>query len=71
MIRIEFQALGFPHARAILLIEDPPQLHINTDEEVVTFINRHQVCAIPEERIDLRDLVLSLQRHVHSSTRRF
>ena len=69
MIRIEFQARGSPHAHTILWMKDAPKLDVNNDEEVATFIDKYQTCAIPpEEENDLRDLVLSLQKHVHSST---
>ena len=69
MIRIEFQARGCPHAHTILWMKDSPKLNINSDEEVVAFINKYQMCAIPvEEDSDLKSLVLSLQKHVHSAT---
>ena len=69
MIRIEFQARGSPHAHTILWIKDAPKLDINTDEEVISFIDKYQTCVIPdEENTDLRNLVLSLKKHVHSST---
>ncbi|XP_078660053.1 uncharacterized protein LOC144904785 [Branchiostoma floridae x Branchiostoma belcheri] len=69
MIRIEFQARGSPHAHTILWMKDAPKLGVNSDSDVVNFINKHQTCAIPgEEEEDLRHLVLSLQKHVHSQT---
>ncbi|XP_078578075.1 uncharacterized protein LOC144862999 isoform X1 [Branchiostoma floridae x Branchiostoma japonicum] len=69
MIRIEFQARGSPHAHTILWMKDAPKLNVNSDKEVIAFINKHQTCAIPdEEDSELRNLVLSLQRHVHSAT---
>jgi len=69
MIRIEFQARGSPHAHTILWIKDAPKIDENSDEEIVNFVNKHQTCAIPpEEETDLRQLVLSLQKHVHSSS---
>lgn len=64
MIRIEFKARGSPHAHTILWIKGVPKLDVNTDEEIVAFINRHQTCAIPgEEESDLRQLVFSVQKH--------
>lgn len=69
MIRIEFQARVSPHAHAILWIKDAPKLDVNTDEEIAAFINHHQTCAIPgEEESDLRQLILSVQKHVHTAT---
>ena len=70
MIRIEFQARGSPHAHIILWIEDAPELGVQSDEEVAAFINEHQTCAIPDDDQDLKTLVMSVQRHVHSSTGR-
>ena len=62
MIRIEFQARGSPDAHTILWIKDAPKLDVNTDEEVISFIDKYQTCVIPdEENTDLRKLVLSLQ----------
>ena len=62
MIRIEFQARGSPHAHPILWIKDAPKLDVNTDEEVISFIDKYQTCVIPdEENTDLRKLVLPLQ----------
>jgi hypothetical protein len=69
MIHIKFQARGSPHAHTILWIKDAPKLYVNTDEEVISFIDKYQTCVIPdEENTNLRNLVLSLQKHVHSST---
>lgn len=69
LIRIEFQARGSPHAHTILWMKDAPKLDVNSDEEVISFIDKHQTCAIPaEEESDLRNLVLSVQKHVHSAT---
>jgi hypothetical protein len=69
MIRIEFQARGSPHAHTILWIKEAPKLDVNTDEEVISFIDKYQTCVIPdEENTDLRNLVLSMQKLVHSST---
>lgn len=49
--------------------KDAPKIDENSDEEIVNFVNKHQTCAIPpEEETDLRQLVLSLQKHVHSSS---
>uniref|UniRef100_A0A0L8GT30 OTU domain-containing protein n=1 Tax=Octopus bimaculoides TaxID=37653 RepID=A0A0L8GT30_OCTBM len=69
IIRIEFQARGSPHAHTILWIQDAPILDVNIDEEITTFIDQHQTCVIPgEEESDLRQIVLSLQKYVHSVT---
>jgi hypothetical protein len=67
VIRIEFQARGAPHAHIIIWIKDAPTL----DEEdgpkkVASFIDRYQTCAIPPDG-ELRELVLMLLTHRHSS----
>ena len=57
MIRIEFQVRGSPHAHTILWIKDAPKLYVNTDKEVISFIDKYQTCVIPdEENTDLRIL---------------
>ncbi|XP_078618327.1 uncharacterized protein LOC144885957 [Branchiostoma floridae x Branchiostoma japonicum] len=69
MIRIEFQARGSPHAHTILWMKNAPKVGVDSDEDVINFINQHQTCTIPDEKEDdLRQLVLSLQKHVHSKT---
>ncbi|XP_066269843.1 uncharacterized protein [Branchiostoma lanceolatum] len=69
MIRIEFQARGSPHAHTILWMKNAPKLGVDEDAEVINFINEHQSCAIPDNSDeDMRDLVLSRQKHVHSKT---
>ncbi|CAH1233099.1 PIF1 [Branchiostoma lanceolatum] len=69
MIRIEFQARGSPHAHTILWMKNAPKLGVDEDAEIINFINEHQSCAIPDNSDeDMRDLVLSRQKHVHSKT---
>ena len=60
-IRIEFQARGSPHAHCVILVKDAPKYFINSDSEVCIFIDQYISC----ER--LKDLVLLLQQHKHSS----
>ena len=68
MIRIEFQARGSPHAHTILWIKDALNL-MSILTKKFSFIDKYQTCVIPdEENTDLRNLVLSFQKHVHSST---
>ena len=62
-IRIEFQCRGSPHAR---WIKDAPKYEHDDLGAVCKFIDRYITCAIPEEG-KLRDLVLLLQQHRHSS----
>ena len=65
-IRIEFQARGSPHAHTILWIKDAPQLNVNTDEDVCSFIEQYVKCSIPEE--ELAQLVYKVQKHRQSAT---
>ena len=66
-IRIEFQARGSPHAHTLIWIKDAPKCGINSDQEVCDFIDQYISCNIPIEEGPLRDLVLLLQNHRHSS----
>ena len=68
MIRVEFQARGSPHAHTILWIKDAPKIGVNTDEEIAQFIDRYQSCSLPVDDDEMRELVTSLQTHVHSRT---
>ncbi|CAB4019984.1 myosin heavy fast skeletal muscle, partial [Paramuricea clavata] len=70
MIRIEFQARGSPHAHTIIWIKDAHKLDANTDEEVISFIDKYKTCVIPDENTDLRNLVLSLQKHTNQEVLR-
>lgn len=66
-IHIEFQARGSPHAHCVLWVKDGPKYGVATDEEVCAFIDQHVSCAIPTEESKLKELILSLQQHKHSS----
>ena len=66
-IRIEFQARGSPHAHTLIWIKDAPNYGISSDQEVCDFIDQYISCNIPIEEGPLRDLVLLLQKHRHSS----
>ena len=66
-IRIEFQARGSPHAHTILWIKDSPKLDQDPDEEVCSFKDRYVWCQIPENDVDLADMVRRVQRLCHLS----
>ena len=68
MIRIEFQNRGSPHAHCLLFIKDSKQLDVDSDNEVAEFISRYQTCEIPRGDPELKELVTTLQRHIHSVT---
>ena len=66
-IRIEFQARGSPHAHCVLWIKDAPKYDENSSEDVCKFIDQYITCSIPEVEGKLKELVLQLQNHRHSS----
>ena len=66
-IRIEFQARGSPHAHCVLWIKDAPRYGIDDNADVCHFIDKYITCAIPADEGKLRDIVLLLQKHKHSS----
>ena len=66
-IRVEFQSRGSPHAHCVLWVKDAPKYGVDSDEDVCAFIDRYVSCAIPADDCKLKELVLMLQRHRHSS----
>lgn len=66
-IRIEFQARGSPHAHCVLWAKDAPQFQVDHDDVVCDFIDKYVSCAIPKNENKLKELVLMLQQHKHSS----
>ena len=66
-IRIEFQNRGSPHAHCVLWIKDAPKYGDDDSTNVCQFIDKYITCAIPADEGKLKDLVLLLQQHKHSS----
>ena len=66
-IRVEFQARGSPHAHNVIWVKDVPKFGHDSDENVCNFIDKYVSCAIPENDCKLKELVLLLQQHKHSS----
>ena len=66
-IRIEFQARGSPHAHCVIWVKDAPEFGVDNDDDVCDFIDQYVSCKIPAEDGKLKDLVLLLQKHKHSS----
>ena len=66
-IRIEFQARGSPHAHCVIWVKDAPKYGIDDNQLVCDFIDQYITCAIPSEEGKLKELVLLLQQHKHSS----
>ena len=65
-IRIEFQARGSPHAHCVIWIKDAPEFGIDNNDDVCDFIDQYVSCKVPVEG-KLKDLVILLQKHKHSS----
>ena len=64
-IRIEFQARGSPHAHSILWIKGAPKLGVDSDQDIIDFIEKYIHCDIPDDQ-DLADLICRVQKHRHS-----
>ena len=66
-IRIEFQARGSPHAHCVIWVKDAPLFGTDDDSKLCDFIDQYISCAVPKEERKLKELVLLLQQHKHSS----
>ena len=66
-IRIEFQARGSPHAHCVIWVKDAPKFLVDDNDEVCAFIDQYVSCKLPPEDGKLKELVLLLQNHKHSS----
>ena len=66
-IRIEFQARGSPHAHCVIWVKNAPRYGIDNVDKVCDFIDQYITCAILEMESKLRDLILLLQQHKHST----
>ena len=67
VIRVEFQARGSPHAHTVIWVKDAPKYGIDSDEQICHFIDKYISCEIPQDNEELKELVLTLQQHKHSS----
>ena len=66
-IRIEFQARGSPHAHCVIWVKDAPRFGIEGNDVVCEFIDQYVTCKLPAIDGKLKDLVLLLQNHKHST----
>ena len=66
-IRVEFQARGPPHAHCVLWVKDAPKYGVDSNDDVCIFIDQYVSCAISADDCNLKELVLLLQQHRHSS----
>ena len=66
-MRVESQVCGSPHAHCVLWVKDAIKYYIASHADVCDFIDQYVSCAIPAEECKLKELVLQLQQHKHSS----
>ena len=66
-VRVEFQSRGSPHAHCVLWVKDAPKYGVDSDDDVCAFIDQYVSCAIPAVDCKLKELVLMVQQHRHSS----
>jgi hypothetical protein len=65
--RLEAQARGSLHLHSILWVKDAPKIGINSDLEVVNFIDKYCTTRLPAETDNFFELV-KRQRHNHTKT---
>ena len=58
---------GSPHAHTILWIKGAPKLGVDSDEQILAFIDKYIHCDIPQDEY-LAELVCKVQKHRHSVT---
>ena len=63
--RVEFQQRGSPHTHCLFWIENAPRLGVDSDEEVIKFIDSYISCILPseEEESELNDIISHVQVH--------
>jgi len=63
--RMEGQQRGTPHAHMLLWVKGTPRLGVNTEEEIVEWIDSVITCRLPDpiKEPELYDLVDKFQRH--------
>ena len=66
-MRVEFQGHGSPHIHSVLWVKDAPKYGIDSNQKVCEFIDKYISASIPDDDNELKDLVVMLQKHRHSS----
>ena len=69
--RAEYQTnTGCRHIHTPIHVKDAPKIDENTDEEVVSFIDQHITCEVPDEERypDFHKLITKVQAHSHTQT---
>ena len=69
--RTEFQQRGWPHIHMIVWVKDAPKLDVNTDDEIVKFVDDKITCAMPSPETDpeLYEILSSVQMHSKNHTK--
>ena len=72
VIKIEFQERGAPHAHCLLWAKDAPQIDVDSDEDVCSFVDEYISGRIPSstddpDSDDVHELVKRLETHSHSA----
>ena len=69
--RTEFQQRGWPHIHMIVWVKDAPKLDIDSDADVVEFVDSIITCRMPSETDDpeLYEIVNSVQMHSKNHTK--
>ena len=64
-IRHEYQGRGMVHFHCVLWVEDAPVIGVNSDKEVVDFIQKYVSCKIPDQNTEpeLHEIVMNCQQH--------
>ena len=65
--RVEYQQRGSPHIHMLIWLEGAPVFGVDTDEDVVSFIDKIIICQKPQNDVSLLELV-NRQTHRHSHT---
>ena len=69
--RVEFQHRGSPHIHSLLWVNDSPRIDVDSDEDVVEFVDTFITCHKPMDDSELSKLVkLQIHRHSHTCRRR-
>jgi len=64
--RVEFQQRGSPRIHALFWIKNAPQYEVNSNDEIVRFVDKHLTCE-NSNSLDMVEL-MNLQAHRHANT---
>lgn len=67
--RVEYQERGHAHVHCLLWLIDAPIIGVNSEKEIIEFLNTRLTCRMPDPDKEpiLHKLVKKYQQHVHSS----